>query len=295
MGNFGNLVLASVLAVVLLGGPLTLYVVIKLLNSYFGSLKARFVRLVPKEAGDPVLGLAVEWDEESFETEVFRIRLDFFELIRGGRSTSFSFTFEGKAAKKRSFVIPMKLSNTDFEMLTDKGLLNLPHSVQRSFVQIEVENTRGEAVRFKIPKIKIIEALNGAPFNADNSIEVIPPRTSDDWALLTRVFPWKTAIAAAAEPAEKKAAGPKAKSSGPSLVDFLVTKVWIEPGCIVCDACENEAPLVFQVLADTCIVRENAPLDDGGAIKAAAEGCPVNVIKFDTKPKPAGAAAPAPG
>lgn len=295
MANFGTLIVAVIVTLILLGGPLTLYAFIKILNSAFGSVKARFVKLAPKEAGDPTLGLLIDWDQESFEEEVFRVRVDFFELVRGGRAASFSYTFEGKAAKKRSFVIPMKLSPIDLEVLTDKGFMNLPHSVQRSFAQIEVENTRGEARRFKIPKAKIVEALMSATFQPDASIEVMPPRAPDDWALLTRVFPWKTAIAKADEPAagDKKAA-PKAKgSAGPSLVDFLVTKVWIEPGCIVCDACENEAPLVFQVLADTCIVRENAPLDDGGSIKAAAEGCPVDVIKFETKPKPAGASAPA--
>ena len=64
-----------------------------------------------------------------------------------------------------------------------------------------------------------------------------------------------------------------------------VVKVWIDPGCIVCDACENEAPAVFQVLADTCIVRDNAPLTGTGEIVAAADGCPVDVIKYEKAEK----------
>ena len=68
-----------------------------------------------------------------------------------------------------------------------------------------------------------------------------------------------------------------------------VTKVWIEPGCIVCDACETTAPDVFEVQHenDTCIVRPAAldmeftkPLS--GEIVEAAEECPVDVIKFET-------------
>ena len=81
-----------------------------------------------------------------------------------------------------------------------------------------------------------------------------------------------------------------------------VIKVWIEPGCIVCDACETASPTVFEVLEDTCIVRPDAldieftrPLTD--SIVEAAEECPVDVIKYDTEaveaPAPA-AAAPAP-
>jgi len=67
----------------------------------------------------------------------------------------------------------------------------------------------------------------------------------------------------------------------------VVTKVWIEEGCIVCDACETTAPDVFEVLEDTCIVRPaalavefNKPRSEN--IKDAAEECPVDVIKFDT-------------
>jgi len=71
----------------------------------------------------------------------------------------------------------------------------------------------------------------------------------------------------------------------------LVTKVWIAPGCIVCDACETTCPEVFQVLHDdgTCIIRPDAlnveftkPLTES-IIQAAAE-CPVDVIKFDKAP-----------
>ena len=90
----------------------------------------------------------------------------------------------------------------------------------------------------------------------------------------------------------------------------LVTKVWIDPGCIVCDACETTCPEVFEVQHDneTCIIRPealdaefNKPLTE--SIIEAAEECPVDVIKFDTvevdaadvpaAPKPA--AAPAAG
>lgn len=68
-----------------------------------------------------------------------------------------------------------------------------------------------------------------------------------------------------------------------------VVKVWIDPGCIVCDACETTCPEVFEVQHDneTCIIRPEAleteftkPLT--ATIIEAAEECPVDVIKFDT-------------
>lgn len=69
----------------------------------------------------------------------------------------------------------------------------------------------------------------------------------------------------------------------------VVTKVWIAPGCIVCDACETTCPDVFEVQHDneTCIIRPEA-LDAEFTkprtqlIKDAAVECPVDVIKFET-------------
>ncbi len=65
-----------------------------------------------------------------------------------------------------------------------------------------------------------------------------------------------------------------------------IVKVWIEEGCIVCDACETAAPDVFDVQDETCEIRPDAlkmeftkPRTD--SIVEAAEECPVDVIKFD--------------
>jgi cytochrome b6-f complex iron-sulfur subunit len=68
----------------------------------------------------------------------------------------------------------------------------------------------------------------------------------------------------------------------------VVTKVWIAPGCIVCDSCENDCPEVFDVQEETCVIRPPAAKPDylnplTPTIIVAAEGCPVDVIKFETK------------
>src|SRR3954467_1499576 len=68
----------------------------------------------------------------------------------------------------------------------------------------------------------------------------------------------------------------------------IVTKVWIAPGCIVCDACENDCPEVFDVQEETCLIRPPAQSADflkplTPSIIVAAEGCPVEVIKYETK------------
>src|SRR3954466_1779293 len=71
----------------------------------------------------------------------------------------------------------------------------------------------------------------------------------------------------------------------------IITKVWIAPGCIVCDACENDCPEVFDVTEDSCLIRPPAQKPDFLApltpsILVAAEGCPVEGIKFETKEVP---------
>jgi len=71
----------------------------------------------------------------------------------------------------------------------------------------------------------------------------------------------------------------------------IVTKVWIAPGCIVCDSCENDCPEVFDVQEETCVIRPPALKADflnplTPSIIVAAEGCPVDVIKFDLKDVP---------
>ena len=66
-----------------------------------------------------------------------------------------------------------------------------------------------------------------------------------------------------------------------------VTKVWIAPGCIVCDSCESDCPEVFDVQEETCVIRPEAQKPDftkplTPSIIVAAEGCPVDVIKYET-------------
>lgn len=58
-------------------------------------------------------------------------------------------------------------------------------------------------------------------------------------------------------------------------------KVWIEPGCITCGACEFAAPEVFQV-TDVSHLKADADLQKhASAIEVAALSCPVNVIKTE--------------
>ena len=65
-----------------------------------------------------------------------------------------------------------------------------------------------------------------------------------------------------------------------------VKRVWIEPGCIVCDACQSTCPQVFEVREETCIVKPEA-LDPAvleglsDEVRLAALECPVEVIRYE--------------
>lgn len=82
---------------------------------------------------------------------------------------------------------------------------------------------------------------------------------------------------------------------------MAITKVWIEEGCIVCNACEAECPDVFHVTDTSCNINgsvrkdgvdsenreEMSELNDDvqtsleDSIIAGAAGCPVEVIKYE--------------
>lgn len=75
-------------------------------------------------------------------------------------------------------------------------------------------------------------------------------------------------------------AGASAGGAAAAVENFSIAKVWIEDGCIVCDACEGIYPEVFKVTDTTCIIHDNYPQDNGILIEEAAEACPVEVIKY---------------
>ena len=82
---------------------------------------------------------------------------------------------------------------------------------------------------------------------------------------------------------------------------MAIRTVWIDEGCIVCNACDAECPDVFLVTDSTCMIKadvredglesenrdEKSPLKADlaatleASIRAAASGCPVEVIKIE--------------
>lgn len=63
--------------------------------------------------------------------------------------------------------------------------------------------------------------------------------------------------------------------------NMAMNKVWIVDGCISCGLCSDLCPDVFR-LEDVAVVQEGADLKaNENCIRESAEGCPVEVIKYD--------------
>jgi ferredoxin len=65
---------------------------------------------------------------------------------------------------------------------------------------------------------------------------------------------------------------------------MAIKKIWVEDGCTVCHLCESTAPDIFETTDSTTIVKAGAEAlfaSQDAAIKDAASGCPVEIIKFE--------------
>ena len=63
---------------------------------------------------------------------------------------------------------------------------------------------------------------------------------------------------------------------------MAITRVWIEDGCISCGSSESNCPEIFKIKDEGATVIEGVDyslLEE--KIKEAAEGCPVEVIKYE--------------
>jgi ferredoxin len=229
-----------------------------------------------------------KWNSAKEPAAIDTIRLRLFNPFGNPTQVEVSKPFE---AKKTSFAAEVDMGPGFIDLLGAKNF-------DLAMVQIEICSAKdGVSFHFdmKGPKFKklVSEAsLTVDQFAGDNKLEAPkaskPPIDIPIRSFIADTVPGKGAqlaiptnpafaaqFAGSAAPATTGGAG-----GAPAAENFQVAKVWIEPGCIVCNACEDIYKEVFEVLADTCIIRPNAPLDDGLRMQEAAEACPVEVIKF---------------
>ncbi len=253
-------------------------------ETLFGKPKITLLR--PSKSGN-VFAFGFKWSSSKEPAALDTIRLRLFNPFGSPTQVEVSKPFE---PKKDSFALEVDMGPGFIELLGAKGF-------DYATIQIEVVSSKdGVVFQFdmKGPKFKklVFDANQTvAEYIAKNGLDdkkkSNPPIDIPIRSFIADTVPGKgaqlklaTNPAFAGEFAGAAAGGAPAAAAGPAVENFKIAKVWIEPGCIVCNACEDIYKDVFEVLADTCIIRPNAPLDDGLRMQEAAEACPVEVIKY---------------
>lgn len=252
-------------------------------ETFFGKPKLTVLRPVK---GGNIFAFGFQWNsaKEPAALDVVRVRL--FNPFGTPTQAEVSHKFD---TKQSSFAMEADMGPGLIDLLGAKGF-------DKAMVQVELCSSKdGVTFQFDMKGPKFKELVMRATESVENFIKRnkldVVKESKSPIDIPTRSFiadtvPGKGAqLKLATNPAfagDFAAAGAGATGGAAPVVEanWAVTKVWIEPGCIVCNACEDIAPAVFEVKADTCYIRAGAPLDDGLKIQEAAEACPVEVIKF---------------
>lgn len=252
-------------------------------ETLFGKPKLTLLR-ASKSGNYFAFGLKWNAAKEPVAIDVIRLRL--FNPWGSPTQVEMAKSFE---PKRESFATEIEMGPAFIELLGAKNF-------DLALVQVELCSSR-DGVNFsfemKGPKFRrLVEEANQtvAEFISQNKMDVSkksnPPIDIPIRSFIADTVPGRgPMLKVATNPvfAGDFSAAPAAgggAAAAPAAANFKIAKVWIEPGCIVCNACEDIYKEVFEVLADTCIIRPNAPLDDGLRIQEAAEACPVEVIKY---------------
>jgi ferredoxin len=257
-------------------------------ETYFGKPKLTFLK--SSQSGH-TFAFGFKWNSAKEPAAIDFVRLRLFNPFGSPTQVEISKSFEPKTT---SFSAEVDMGAHFVELLGAKGF-------DIASMQIEVGSSKdGVTFQFdmKGPKFKrliseakqtVAEYDAGAGSSTPGK-ESKPPIDIPIRTFIADTVPGKGAqLAIPTNPAFAAtfagmgggaAGGAAGAAPAEALPNFAITKVWIEPGCIVCNACEDIYKDVFEVTATTCLIRPGAPLDDGLRIQEAAEACPVEVIKF---------------
>lgn len=262
------------------------------LSLLFGTFETLFgkpkLTILKPSKGANFFAFGFKWNSAKDPAAIDFVRVRLFNPF--GKPTQVEIT-RSYEPKSRSFGEEVDLGQSFVELL---GAENFDFAT----LQVEIASSKdGVTFQFdmKGPAFKKLLATadkTTAQFIAENKLNGSvkaskPPIDIPIRSFIADTVPGKGAqLAISTNPAFAAAFAPAAGAGGAAapaaaaVPNFTVAKVWIEPGCIVCNACEDIYKEVFEVLADTCIIRPGAPLDDGLRMQEAAEACPVEVIKF---------------
>ena len=254
-------------------------------ETFFGKPKLTLLR---STKNGNYFAFGFRWNSSKEPIAVDTVKLRLFNPWGSPTQVEMAKSFE---AKRTSFASEVEMGPAFIELLGAKNF-DLAH------VQVELYSSR-DGVNFsfemKGPKFRrLVEEANQtvAEFISQHKLDSVkksqPPIDIPIRSFIADTVPGRgPMLKVATNPAfagdftaAPTTTGGAGGAAAPAAANFKIAKVWIEPGCIVCNACEDIYKDVFEVLADTCIIRPNAPLDDGLRMQEAAEACPVEVIKF---------------
>ncbi len=246
-----------------------------MMEFFFGAPK---VELLKSALGETGFAFGFKWNDEKEPAKFDQIKVRLFNPFGDPTQVEVSQKF---APQGKSFSLDLDFGVGYQTLLKAKGF-------KSALIQVEISSSKsGIFHQFDMKGHRFLKKLEGALLTSNEFIEKYKDENKKPI-----YFQTKRSFVADPVPASNKKlkiatnpefAGDFAAAGGAaaaSAENFVVSKVWIEPGCIVCDACEAIAPDVFEVLEDTCIIRPEAPLLDGLKIEEATDACPVEVIKF---------------
>jgi ferredoxin len=253
-------------------------------ETLFGKPKLTLLRSA--KSGN-IFAFGFRWNSAKEPSAIDTVRIRLFNPFGSPTQAEVMKPFD---SKKDSFAVEVDMGPGFIELLGAKGFDN-------AMVQVEVSSTKdGVAFQFDMKGTKFKKLVAAAEetvqgFVSKYKLEAVkaskPPIDIPIRSFIADTVPGRgPALKMATNPvfagdfAGAAAGAGAGAAAGPTADNFAVLKVWIEPGCIVCNACEDIYKEVFEVLSDTCIIRPGAPLTDGLKIQEAAEACPVEVIKF---------------
>lgn len=259
-----------------------LVVTLGALSLLSGALHFLFARpkinILKTELGENGFAFSFKWNSAREPAKFDRIKVRLFNPFGSPTQVDVSKEF---SAKTDNFAEDLDMG-PGMKQIIDTNRLD------DSLIQLEVMSTKdGVTHHFEMKARKFLEARKSATqtaaiFNGANTVvRTKPVYTTVSRSFIAEPFPASNKslkISTNPEFAGQFSTGDAGGAAAQE--NFAVSKVWIEDGCIVCNACEGIFPEVFEVTDTTCLIRPGAPLDDGLKVLEAAEACPVEVIKF---------------
>ena len=254
--------------------------VLSLLSGAFHFLFASpKLEILKTENGENGFAFGFKWNNAREPAKFDKIQIRLFNPFNSPTQVDVSNEFAGK--------------DSDFAVDVDfgqafKGIINA-QGLDNSTLQVQVVSTKNSVThQFNMKTRKFLELYRAATMTASQFNEKFGyVATKPLYQTVQRSFiadPLPTSGKVLKIAANPEFAGDFAAQGGgdaAAATNFAVSKVWIEDGCIVCNACEGVIPEVFKVEDSGAIVLGGAPLDNGLAIQEAAEACPVEIIKFN--------------